>query len=436
MTARIDIDPRRSIRRHLLASAAVAGLLLGGVGGWAATTEISGAVVAQGLLVVDSNVKKVQHPTGGVVGAVPVRDGDHVKAGDIVVRLDDTQTRANLAIVTKGLDELAARRAREEAERDGAESITFPADLLARMADPGVAHAVNGERRLFEIRLMARTGQKSQLKERILQSNEEISGLVTQRGARSDQIAWIEKELESVRKLWADQLIPFTRLTALEREKSRLEGERGQLIAQIAQAKAKMAETELQIIQIDQDMRTEVGKDLAEIRAKEAELAEKRVAAEDQLKRIDIRAPQDGVVLQSAVHTVGGVIGPGDQLMLVVPESDALTVEARIQPQDIDQVHLGQAAALRFTTFNQRTTPELDGTVSRVSADVTQDQKTAAYYYTVRISLSDAEIARLGTIKLIPGMPVEAFIKTNGRKVVSYLVRPIYDQTMRAFREK
>jgi HlyD family secretion protein len=197
-----------------------------------------------------------------------------------------------------------------------------------------------------------------------------------------------------------------------------------------------MAETELQIIQIDQDMRSEVGKDLAEIRAKEAEFVEKKVTAEDQLKRIDIRAPQDRAVLQLAVHTVGGVIGPGDQLMLIVPESDALTVEAKIRPQDIDQVYLGQEAELRFTTFNQRTTPALEGKISRVSADVTQDEKTDAYYYTARISILDSQIARLGNIKLIPGMPVEAFIKTNGRKVVSYLMRPLYDQTMRAFREK
>jgi HlyD family secretion protein len=436
MTASTDIDPRRSIRRHLLAGATAAVLLIGGVGGWAATTEISGAVIAQGLLVVDSHVKKVQHPTGGVVGDVRVRDGDRVKAGDILIRLDETQARANLAILTKGLDELAARRAREEAERDGADDIVFPVDLLARMNNPDVAHAANGERTLFEIRRTARMGQKSQLKERILQLNEEIRGLVTQQGSRTDQITWIERELEGVRDLWAQRLIQFTRVTSLEREKARLDGERGQLMAQIAQTKGKIAETELQIIQIDQDMRSEVGKDLAEIRAKDAEFVEKKIAAEDMLKRIDIRAPQDGVVLQLAVHTVGGVIGPGDQLMLIVPEADALAVEARIRPQDIDQVHVGQVAQLRFTTFNQRTTPELEGIVSRVSADVTQDEKTASYYYTARISMLDSEIARFRGIKLIPGMQVEALIKASGRKVVSYLMRPLYDQAMRAFREK
>ncbi|MBV8838960.1 MAG: HlyD family type I secretion periplasmic adaptor subunit [Alphaproteobacteria bacterium] len=432
----MKVDVMRSIRRHLLAGVAASVLLVAGVGGWAATTEISGAVIAQGLLVVDTNVKKVQHPTGGVVGELRVKDGDHVKAGDIVIRLDDTQTRANLAIVTKGLDEFAARRAREEAERDGETAIAFPADLLARMNDPEVAHIVNGERKLFETRLSARTGQREQLRERVVQSNEEITGLVTQQKSREDQIGWVDKELEGVRDLWQKNLVQFTRVTQLEREKVRLEGERGQLIAQIAQTRGKIAETELQIIQIDQDMRTEVGKDLAEIRAKTAELVEKKVAAEDQLKRIDIRAPQDGVVLQLSVHTVGGVVAAGDQLMLIVPESDALSVEAKIAPQDIDQVHLGQQATLRFTSFNQRTTPELNGEVSRVSADVTQDQKTNAYFYTVRISLSDAEMNRLGKVKLIPGMPVEAFVQTNERRVLSYLVRPLHDQITRAFREK
>jgi HlyD family secretion protein len=224
--------------------------------------------------------------------------------------------------------------------------------------------------------------------------------------------------------------------TALEREASRLEGERGQLIAQIAQTKGKISETELQIIQVDQDMRAEIGKDLAEIRAKVAELVEKKVAAEDQLKRIDIRAPQDGVVMQSTVHTVGGVIMQGDPIMLIVPETDALTVEVKIAPQDIDQIHFGQSAALRFSAFNQRTTPELTGAVSRISADVAQDQKSGAYFYTVRISVPDQELKRLEGLKLIPGMPVEAFIQTSERKALSYLVRPIKDQVVRAFREK
>ncbi len=430
-------DMQRSLRRHSYAVAIAAVILVFGLGGWATTTEFSGAVIAQGQLVVDSNVKKVQHPTGGVVGELRVRDGMQVEAGDILVRLDDTQTRANLAIVTKALDDNAARQAREEAERDGAAEITFPKDLLARMNEPDVAKAVNGERTQFEIRRNAREGQRAQLKERITQAREEISGYEAQIDSKAKQIEWITKELEGVNSLWQQNLVPYTRVTTLEREKERLEGERGQLVASIAQSKGKIAETELQIIQIDQDMRTEVGKDLADIRSKVSELVEKRVAAEDQLKRIDIRAPQSGFVHQLSVHTVGGVIQAGEQIMLIVPSLDLLTVEAKIQPQDIDQVHLGQVAHLRFTTFNQRTTPELNGTVKEISADVSEDQKTGTHYYTMRIGVPPEEIARLGNNeKLIPGMPVEAFIQTTPRTVMSFLIKPLSYQIHHAFREK
>jgi HlyD family secretion protein len=430
------VNAQQSIRRHLLVSVAVGILLVGGIGGWAATNEFAGAVIAQGQLVVDSNVKKVQHPTGGVVAELNVRDGDPVKSGDIVIKLDDTQTRANLAIVSKGLDELGARRAREEAELEGDDRIVFPADLLARKDDSEVARTIKGESKLFETRRIAREGLKGQLAERVAQSEEEIRGLSAQVDSKVKQVEWIQKELEGVRELWSKNLVQFTRVTSLEREAARLEGERGQLVASIAQAKGKIAETRIQILQIDQDMRSEVGKDLAEIRGKMAELIEKRVAAEDQLKRIDIRAPQNGMVHQLDVHTVGGVITAGQQIMLIVPEADKLIVEAKVQPQDIDQVRIGQAAVMRFTNFNSRTTPELNGRVAVVSADVTQDQRTGLSYYTVRIAVPTDELAKLGEHKLQPGMPVEIFIQTTIRTVVSYFVRPFQDQIARAFREK
>jgi membrane fusion protein, type I secretion system len=429
-------DMQSSLRRHVLSVGVAALLLVVGLGGWAATTEFAGAVIAQGQLVVDSNVKKVQHPTGGVVGELRVKDGDRVKVGDIVVRLDDTQTRANLAIVTKALDEFAARQAREEAERDGQDTIDFPAELLARMDNPDVAKAVNGERKQFEVRAAARAGQRGQFTQRIGQLREEITGYEAQIASKISQVEWITKELAGVTELWQKNLVPYTRVTTLEREKARIEGERGQLVAAIAQSKGKITETELQILQIDQDMRTEVGKDLAEIRAKTAEYVERKITAEDQLKRIDIRAPQNGMVHQLSVHTVGGVIAQGEQIMLIVPESDALDVEAKIQPQDIDQIRIGQSAVLRFSAFNQRTTPELNGEVIRISADVTEDQKNGQRYYTVRVAVPPQEVARLEGLKLVPGMPVEAFIQTSARTVLSYMVRPLHDQIARAFREK
>ena len=429
-------DSHRSIQRHLVAGIIVVAILAGGVGGWAATTELSGALIAQGSIVVDSNVKKVQHPTGGVVGEVRVHDGDHVKAGEIVVRLDDTVTRANLAIVTKGLDEFAARRARLVAERDGAEAVVFPAELLARQDEPTVANATTNERKLFELRRSARVGQKAQLKQRIIQLEEEIGGFVAQQNAKSREITLIERELEGVRELRQKNLISITRLTSLEREAARIEGERAQLIASVAQAKGKIVETQLQIIQIDQDLSSEVAKDMREVDAKTGEFIERKVTAEDQLKRIDIRAPQDGTVLQSAVHTVGGVITAGEPIMLVVPGADNLLVEAKVNPQDVDQLQLGQSAMLRFSAFNQRSTPEINGTVTRISADTTTDQRTGQSYYTIRISMANEEVLRLGDVKLIPGMPVEAFVQTGERTVFSYLVKPLRDQLMRTFREK
>ena len=428
---------RAAMRRALLGGATVACVLTLGIGGWAATTEISGAVVAGGSLVVESNVKKVQHPTGGVVGEVRVRDGDRVKAGEIVVRLDDTQTRSNLSIVTKALDELAARQARDEAERDAAAQVQFPDDLLARIAEPEVARVMEGERRFFETRRSAREGQAAQLKERILQLREQILGLEDQVVAKGREIKLIGQELEGVRVLWQKNLVQLTRLTSLERDGARLQGERGALISNIAQTRGRITETELQILQIDQDLRSEVSKDLAEIRSKTSEYVERKIAAEDQLRRIEIRAPQDGIVHQLTAHTVGGVIsGQSEPIMLIVPESDALSAEVKISPQDIDQVRVGQAAMVRFSAFSQRTTPELAGEVSRISADVSVDQKSGANFYTLRINFPDSEIERLQGLRLVPGMPVETFIRTGDRTVISYLTKPLMDQINKTWREK
>ena len=431
-------SPYQSILRHLILGVAIVGFAVFGVGGWAATMELAGAVIAHGSLVVELSVKKVQHPTGGVVKEIRVREGDHVKAGDILVRLDETQTKASEAIVSKNLDELIAQQARLEAERDGDDHITFPISITERAGDPNsnVARIMIAEQKLFVLRREARDGRKSQLKERISQLKEQIQGYVGQTDAKVREIKLINKELEGVRELWKTKLIPLTRLNALERDAARIEGERSQLIGAIAEAKGKITETQLQIIQVDQDLRSEVGKDLAETRSKVSEFVERKVAAEDQLKRVDIRAPQNGIVKQLSVHTIGGVITAGDSIMLIVPDADALTVEAKIAPQDIDQLYLGQLASLRFTAFNQRTTPEIGGKVSLISPDITQDPKTGASYYLVQITPNASEVARLGDVKLIPGMPVDSFIKTGERTMISYLIKPLRDQVARAFTEK
>ena len=231
-------------------------------------------------------------------------------------------------------------------------------------------------------------------------------------------------------------MVQLGRITALEREAARLDGERGQLIAAAAQAKGKVAETALQILQIDQDLASEVAKEMREVDGKIGEFIERKVTAEDQLKRIDVRAPQDGTVFQLAVHTVNGVITAGDPIMLIVPEADNLSIEVKVNPQDIDQLQLNQKAILRFSSFNARTTPEIEGVVTRISADTSSDQRTGQNYYTVRISIPPEQIQRLGEVKLLPGMPVEAFVQTGDTTMVSYLIKPLHDQFVRAFREK
>lgn len=436
MSGSEKLEARRSIKLHLIIGLSVVVILAGGLGGWASTAQISGALIAPGSVVVESNVKKVQHPTGGVVGEVRARDGDLVKAGDVVVRLDDIVTKANLAIVTKNLDGLLARAARLQAEQQGIDKIVFPPALLDRADDPDVKNVIASESKLFDVRVNGRTGQKAQLRERVTQLNEEIAGLAAQEKAKDQEIGLVEKELAGVRDLYEKHLVQISRLTTLERDSARLNGERAQYIASRAQAKGKITETELQIIQVDKDMVSEVSKDLRETNDKIGEFVERKVTAEDQLRRVDIRAPQDGMVLQSTVHTVGGVITAGDAIMMIVPQADDLQVEAKVNPQDIDKLQIGQKTLLRLSAFNQRTTPELNGVVTRVSPDVTTDQRTGQSYYTIRVSMPPQEVARLGEVKLIPGMPVEAFVQTGERTMLSYLIKPLSDQLMRSFREK
>lgn len=428
---------RKAARRYLICGAALTALLVGGLGGWAAATDISGAVVTQGTLVVDTNVKKVQHPTGGVVGQLFVREGDRVETGQMLLRLDDTQLKSNLGIVTSSIDELTARAARNEAERDGVAELVFPADLVERAAaDEKVARILLGEKNLFRIRSEARAGQKAQLRERIGQLDEEIGGAERQVAAKRREHELIQKELVGVRELYAKNLIQLTRLTALERDAARIEGEQGSLRAQIAQTRGKKAEIALQILQIDQDLRTEVGRDLADIRGKLSELREKKVAAEDSLRRVEVRAPQAGTVHQLAAHTVGGVINPAEPVMLIVPEADRLTADVKVQPHDIDQLRPGQAAIIKFSAFNQRTTPEFTAQVKTISADTSADQRTGATYYTVRLAIPEEEITKAGHLKLLPGMPLDAYIQTGERTVMSYLVKPLGDQIGKAWRER
>lgn len=427
-------DPRRDIRRASFFGIATIGILFGTVGLWAATASLAGAVIASGKVVVESNVRRIQHPSGGVVAEIRVRDGDYVRAGDVLIRLDETNAKASLALIDIELLRLQARKARLEAERDGLSRLVFPEALRDRADDKAVIEAVRSEERLFDIRKAAADVQRSQLRERIEQSNEEIKGLAAQIDARNRQTVLIGQELESVQKLFDNDLVALSRLTSLQREASRLEGEAGSLVADTARARGRIAEIELQIIQIDEDLRREVSTELRDVDGKIADLLERRIAARDQLDRIEMRAPQDGVVHQQTVHTIGGVIGPAEQIMLIVPETDGLVVEARVEPAMIDRLHVGQKAMVLFPAFDSATTPELEGSVVHVSADSSTDQQTGASYYTVRVALGREQVQRLSGKELLPGMPAEAFIQTGSRTAFAYLVKPVEDQLARAFR--
>lgn len=402
-----------------------AGALL--VGGWGGFAPLSGAVILQGSLVSESHVKKVQHPTGGVVARIDARDGDRVETGAPLIRLDDTAAKANLQVVVGQLDAMRARVARLVAERDGQ-------DMPASISDADAA-IVAAEKNLFAARKTARVGQKDLLVGRVGQLEEELRGLDAQMQSQAAQRALIETELKGVSTLYQKQLVPLARLTALQREAARIDGVQGQLVSNAAETRGKIDEARLQASRLDQDFRAEVMKDLRESQDREAELTERAVAARDLFTRLDIRAPASGVVHQLAVHTLGGVAAPGEVLAEITPEHDDLLVEAKLSPRDIDQAHLGQTAQARFPAFNQRTTPEISGHVVFLSPDAERDAQGGTFYL-VRVALSREDIERLGGLKLVAGMPVEVILVTESRTMLSYLFKPLSDQLLRIFRER
>jgi HlyD family secretion protein len=425
----------RAIRRLSMFVLATILLLFGIMGGLAAATKISGAVISSGSLVVDSHVKPVQHLKGGIVSAINVKNGDRVEAGHVLIRLDDTQTRASLAIFRKRLNELAARTARLAAERDGKDAITFPADLLSNAGNDDVKNILAGEQRLFNDRQASRQGQKSQLRERVQQLKQEVEGLIAQEKGKRVEIQLVGKELGSLQQLLDQGIISATKVYSLQRDSARLTGELGNLVSSIAQTNGKITETELQIIQIDNDRSSEVSDQLRQAESDTGQFSERLIAVEDDLRRIDIRAPQAGIVDQLNVHASGAVIGPAETIMQIVPDKDALVAELKLAPQDVDQVAVGQTVGLRFSAFNQRLTPELNGRVETVSADLTTDQHSGQSYYIVRAKAPKEEWERLGKLTPLPGMPVEAFMKTGERTILAYLTKPMVDQIKRAFRD-
>lgn len=426
----------RAARGDLAAGALVTVIVLAGGAAWSMTTRLSGAVIAPGVVVVESQVKVIQHPTGGVVAEIAVRNGQPVAEGDPLVRLDDTLARANLGIIVQQLDELEARAARLRAESFGRGDYapsTAQAERIA--AHEAVAAIWQGEAALFDVRRGAREGQKALLAEQIGQLREQVKGLTLQAQAKAEEIRLVNDEMKGVEVLFAKGLAPKTRVTEIRREAVRIGGEHGQLIATIAASEGRRTELQAQMLQVDQEFRSEAAEELREAEAKIAELQERRVAAEDQLRRVELRSPVAGVVHELALHTIGGVVTTAEPLMKIVPAHESFFVAAQVAPTDIDQIALEQHAMLRFSAFNQQITPEIPGVVSQVSADVTTEERTDRSFYRVEIAPDSNGAAIVDKLKLISGMPVEVHIATHERTPLSYLTKPLADQLQRAFRE-
>lgn len=426
-----DADLSNTVRRHLYFALLITVFVVFGIGGWATFTEISGAVVSSGTVVVESSVKQVQHREGGIVSEIKVKDGDVVKSGDLLISLDDTVTRANLAVIIKQLNELTAQELRLEAERDDKQAISWPQERIETLGD-----IERGQQLLLEARQNSKEGRKNQLEEQIRQFNQQTQGLEAQVSAKETEIELIAEELLDLEGLLKKNLVPKSRVTAVQREKARLQGEYGDLIAQIARTKEAISERQIQMLQIEESYRAEVLEQLQEARSRIAQLEEQKIAAEDELTRVDIVAPRSGFVHQLSVHTIGGVIAPGETVMHIVPQEDQLIVEAQVQPVDIDQLTPGQEARVRFPSFDQRTTPELNAKLLTVSADLTEDERTGLSYYTAKLIIADEELEKLGSQTLVPGMPVETFLQTGDRTILSYLVKPVTDQIAHAMRER
>ncbi|MCA0963478.1 HlyD family type I secretion periplasmic adaptor subunit [Salipiger bermudensis] len=412
-------------------------VLVAGFGTWAATTEISGAIIAGGQIQVDQNRQVVQHVDGGIVEEILVQEGDTVEQGEVMIRLDPTLLRSELKIVEGQYFELLARRARLEAERDNSDEIVFPDLVLARAeTDDEVAELIEGQRNLFFARRDSRDREVEQLNKRSDQIGNQIEGVEAQVEALAAQLSFVDEELESQKSLLARGLAQASRVLSLQREAARLAGERGELVSTKAQAEGQITETEIEIIKLDTARREEAITTLRDMQYRSRELAEQRLALLEQLKRLEITAPVAGVVYGMTVFAPRSVIRAADPVLYLVPQDRPLVIAAQIEPIHIDQTHVGQEVTLRFSALDQRTTPELFGTVTQISADAFTNEETSASYYRAEIILNEGEADKLPEgSTLIPGMPVEAFLRTADRTPLAYLVKPFTDYFSKAFRE-
>lgn len=411
-------------------------LLVGVLGVWGTLATISGAIISSGMIQVESFRQVVQHPQGGVVGEILVKEGDRVEAGDVMIRFDDTLLSSELATVNGQLNEILSRRARLEAERDNTDTLTFAPELIEGAKEsPEILALIQGQTRLFEARRESLDKQVEQLNERKQQIRLQIKGVQAQLASSERQVELIGQELVDQQGLLAKGLAQASRVLSLEREAARLNGSIGELESSAARGGAQIVETDIQILQLSSQRREDAITTLRDLSYSEIEMQERKLSLRETLSRMDVRAPMSGIVHGLTVHAIRSVVRAADPILYVVPTDSPLVITTKISALHVDQVHVGQDASLRFSTFDQRTTPEIFGKVAKVSADVFQDEVTGMSYYSAEILPNDGEMARLGSVELLPGMPVEAYIKTEDRSPLSYLTKPFTDYFNRAFRE-
>ncbi|MCJ2180024.1 HlyD family type I secretion periplasmic adaptor subunit [Novosphingobium album (ex Hu et al. 2023)] len=410
-------------------------LLVFGAGGLITFLPMAGAVIAPGEVTVETHVKEISHPFGGVASDILVRDGDFVKRGQVLIRLDSKVAGAVAEYTGLGLDQLLARAARLRALQSGAADVVFPEELVRKAQDPAVKAAMDDERRSFALGRQARTDQVRQLQARIAQSRADIATYASQADAYARQDKLVNEELAQTRQLYEGRLTTLDRLNALERAAVGVQAQKATAQSGMAQAHARIGELQVQMASVASAARSEAALELAQVQAAISDLRKQEAAASDQNDRTAIRAPLDGIVDKLQVRTVGGVVPAGEALMEIVPARDRLVVRAQVRPADIDSVTVGQPAHLRFTALDMRTTPELAGTVTQVGADRTVDRGTNVTYYSVTVSITDEEFRKLEKVRLSVGMPVESFIQTQKRTMLQYIIRPLSDQFKRALRE-
>lgn len=408
--------------------------LLGGVGSWAFTARLTGAVIAMGTVKVDQNIKEVQHRDGGIVAEIAVREGDTVTAGQVLFRLDDAQSRAELSILAAQRDEAEVRRARLIADRDAAPEIDFPDRLLG--ADPKFRALIAAEGRLHAGNLANRENQRQQLDFGIAQVEEEIAALAAQRAALVDELGLVERSHARIVELHAKGLVEAPRIEEAERERVKLRGRLGELDANIARSRSRIGEIRMRILAIDDVARTEAQRELVAVDSRLQELTDRIVAVEDRLSRTEIRAPIAGRINELSVFTLGGVVTAAEVVATIVPEGADLRVEAYLPVTAIDQVYLDQPARVRFSSFNHRTTPEVLGRITYVSPATTAPSPNAEPTYIGHVELLPGESERLGGLELLPGMPAEIYLSTQEQTAAAYFTRPLIDQFQRAFREE